>query len=121
MTSNFFTARTIYKKASIRWQDSAPPISGYWPTSESNASCDAMTSRLPRYQAKCVQRRCFQCGCVPLRLEVVTPTPRPLSGRGCHALTWRSQGHSLAAYLWRHLRQTVVLPGKCTPDSALTG
>jgi len=21
------------KKASIRWQDSAPPISGYWPTS----------------------------------------------------------------------------------------
>jgi len=26
-----------YKKASIRWQDSAPPISGYWPTSEPNA------------------------------------------------------------------------------------
>jgi len=25
------------KKASIRWQDSAPPISGYWPTSEPNA------------------------------------------------------------------------------------
>jgi len=24
-----------------------------------------MTSRLPRYQAKCVQRRCFQCGPVP--------------------------------------------------------
>jgi len=24
------------KKASIRWQDSAPPISGYWPTSEPN-------------------------------------------------------------------------------------
>ena len=54
-----------------------------------------------------------------LRLEVATPTPRPLSGRGCHALTWRSHGHSLAACLWRHLRQTVVLPGKCTPDSAL--
>ena len=45
----------------------------------------------------------------------------PLSGRGCHALTWRSHGHSLAAYLWRHLRHTVVLRGKCTPDSALTG
>jgi len=26
-----------YKKASIRWQGSAPPISGYWPTSEQNA------------------------------------------------------------------------------------
>jgi len=25
------------KKASIRWQDSAPPISGHWPTSEPNA------------------------------------------------------------------------------------
>jgi len=25
------------KKASIRWQDSAPPISGYWPTREPNA------------------------------------------------------------------------------------
>jgi len=25
------------KKASIRWQDSAPPISGYWPTTEPNA------------------------------------------------------------------------------------
>jgi len=28
---------------------------------------DAMTSRLPRYEAKCVQRRCFQCGSVHLR------------------------------------------------------
>jgi len=28
---------TQYKKASIRCQDSAPPISGYWPTSEPNA------------------------------------------------------------------------------------
>ena len=26
-------------------------------------------------------------------LEVATPTPRPLSGRGGHALTWRSHGH----------------------------
>ena len=25
---------------------------------------DAMMSRLPRYEAKCVQRRCFQCGSV---------------------------------------------------------
>ena len=27
----------LYKKASIRWQDSAPQISGYWPTSEPKA------------------------------------------------------------------------------------
>jgi len=54
-------------------------------------------------------------------LEVATPTARSLSGRGCHALTWRSHGHSLAAYLWRHLRQTVLLPGKCTVWRALTG
>jgi len=26
-----------YKNASIRWQDNALPISGYWPTSEPNA------------------------------------------------------------------------------------
>jgi len=54
-------------------------------------------------------------------LEVPTPTPRPFSCRGCHALTWRSHSHSLAAYLWRHLRQTVALPGKCTLWGALTG
>jgi len=60
-------------------------------------------------------------GCTDRPLEVATPTSRPLSGSGCHALTWRSHGHSLAAYLRRHLRQTVVLPGKCTTDSALTG
>jgi len=28
--------QSMNKKASIRWQDSAPPISGYWPTSEPN-------------------------------------------------------------------------------------
>ena len=54
-----------------RWQDSAPPISGYWPTSEPNAGySDAMTSRLPRYEAKCVQRRYFQWGSVPLRSDI---------------------------------------------------
>ena len=31
---------------------------------------NAMTSRLPRYEAKCVQRRCFQCGSVPLRSDI---------------------------------------------------
>jgi len=29
-----YLLRKLNKKASIRWQDSAPPISGYWPTSE---------------------------------------------------------------------------------------
>ena len=53
-------------------------------------------------------------------LEVATRTRRPFSGRGCHALTWRSHDHSLAAYLSRHLRQTVLLPGNSTVWQALT-
>ena len=39
------------------------------PVSRTQAS-DAMTSRLPRYKAKCVQRRCFQSGSVPLRSDI---------------------------------------------------
>jgi len=39
---------------------------------------DAMTSRLPRYEAKCVQRRYFQCGSVPLRSDI-KGTERPPS------------------------------------------
>ena len=31
---------------------------------------DTMTSRLPRYEAKCVQRKCFQCWSVPLRSDI---------------------------------------------------
>jgi len=31
---------------------------------------EAMTSRLPRYEAKCVQRNCFQCGSVALRSDI---------------------------------------------------
>jgi len=31
---------------------------------------DTMTSRLPRYEAKCAQRRCFQCGSVLLRSDI---------------------------------------------------
>ena len=53
-------------------------------------------------------------------LEVATPTRHAFSVHGGHALSWQSLGHSLAAYLWRHFRQTVVLPGKCMPDSTLT-
>jgi len=41
----FFKISALYKsftylltyKASIRWQESVPPISGYWPNSEPNA------------------------------------------------------------------------------------
>ena len=39
------------------------------PVSRTQAS-DAMTSRLPRNVAKCVQRRCFQWGSVPLRSDI---------------------------------------------------
>ena len=39
------------------------------PVSRTQAS-DAMTSRLPSYEANCVQRRCFQWGPVPLRSDI---------------------------------------------------
>ena len=39
------------------------------PVSQTQAS-DAMTSGLPLYEAKCVQRRCFQCESVPLRSDI---------------------------------------------------
>jgi len=39
------------------------------PVSRTQAS-DAMTWRLPRCEAKCVQRRCFQWGSVPLRSDI---------------------------------------------------
>jgi len=62
-----------------------------------------------------------------LNLEVDTPTLRPFSGRGCHALTWRSHGHSLTAYTGDVIpaRQCsypvrplsgVYLPGKSTTE-----
>ena len=38
------------------------------PVSRTQAS-EAMTSRLPRYEVKCV-RRCFQCGSIPLRSDI---------------------------------------------------
>ena len=39
------------------------------PVSQTQAS-DALTSRLPRYEEKCVQCRCFECGLVPLRSDM---------------------------------------------------
>jgi len=48
------------------------------PVNRKQAS-DAMTSRLPRYEAKWVQRRCFQCGSVPLRSYIKrTELPLPI-------------------------------------------
>ena len=47
------------------------------PVSRTQAS-DTMTSRLPRYEAKCVQRMYFQCGSVPLRSNI-KGTELPLS------------------------------------------
>jgi len=39
------------------------------PVSQTQAS-DAMTSRLPCYEVKCAQCRCFQWGSVPLRSDI---------------------------------------------------
>ena len=60
-------------------QDGQHPLTGQrgqfqvtgQPVSRTQAS-DAMTSRLPRYEAKCVQRRCFHAGrslCVQISRE----------------------------------------------------
>jgi len=62
-------------------------------------------------------------------LEVATPTPRPFSDRGCHALTWRSHGHSvvgcmptcdvISARQWSYpvsALSGVLLPGKGTTE-----
>jgi len=46
------------------------------PVSRTQAS-DAMTSRLPHYEAKCVQRRCLQCGSGPLRSDIKGTEPPP--------------------------------------------
>ena len=48
--------------------------------------------RAPREQNNQNQERYYD-------LEVATPTAPPLSGRGYHALPWRSHGHSVAVYL----------------------
>jgi len=47
-----------------------------------------MTSRLPRYEAKCVQRRCFRWGSVPLR-SYIKGTELPLTIYWYHSKgTW---------------------------------
>ena len=54
------------------------------PVSRTQAS-DAITLRLPRYEAKCVQRRCFQCGSVPLHSDIKGTELPPATSRRC----WR--------------------------------
>ena len=60
-----------------------------------------------RGAAPCIVLRSVNIHCVSL--EIATPTRRPFSGHGCHALSWRSHGHSLVGCLWRHLRDLSVL------------
>jgi len=48
------------------------------PVSRTQAS-DAMTSRQPRSEAKCVQHRCFQRGSVPLRSDIKGTELRPVN------------------------------------------
>jgi len=87
------------------------------PVSRTQAS-DAMTPRLPRYEAKCVQCRCFQCGSVPLRshikgtelplANILTPlrhnwtffatlTVEALQGKTCQDSLLSGEGRSLGA------------------------
>ena len=47
------------------------------PMSRTQASDATTSSRLPRYEAKCVQRRCFQWGSVPLRSDIKGTEPPP--------------------------------------------
>ena len=54
---------SVHRTARRQFQATGQPVS------RTQAS-DAMTSRLPRYEAKCVQRRCFQCVSVPLRSDI---------------------------------------------------
>ena len=51
------------RTARRQFQATGQPVSRTQPS-------DAMTSRLPRYEAKCVQRRCFHRGSVPLRSDI---------------------------------------------------
>jgi len=63
--ATFSTRRPASADSTARrqFQATGQPVSG---TQDS----DAMMSRLPRYEAKCVQRSCFQCGSVRLRSDI---------------------------------------------------
>jgi len=51
------------RTARRQFQATGQPVSG-------TQASDAVTSWLPRYEAKCVQQRCFQCGLVPLHSDI---------------------------------------------------
>jgi len=51
------------RTASCKFQATGQPVC------RTQAS-DVMTSRLPHYEAKCVQCRCFQCRSVPLHSDI---------------------------------------------------
>jgi len=68
----FSTRRPAYADRTARHQFRATGQ----PVSRTQAS-DPMASRLPCYEAKCVQRRCFQCGSVPLRSDIKGTEPPP--------------------------------------------
>jgi len=99
-----------------------------------------MTSLLPRYEAKCVQRRCFQWGSVPLRSDIkgtkippaniLIPLERQLIAlQLCHWQflyneTLQQTCRPLLSKLWKlfSLALTVdTLQGKTCQDSLLSG
>jgi len=70
------------------------------PVSRPQAS-DPMASRLPRYEAKCVQRRCFQCGSVPFRSDIRgTGYPLPIYIFTAHAQERPSM--NFRSTFWHH-------------------
>jgi len=73
-TAEDFTRRPVFADRTARRKFKATGQ----PVSRTQAS-DAMTSRLPRYEAKYVQRTCFQWGSVPLRSDIKgTELPLPI-------------------------------------------
>jgi len=75
LTSDFNSS--IDKGQVVQQQEGQHPLTGQRAAnfrllanpSRTQAS-DAMTSRLPHYEVKCVQHRCFQWGSVPLRSDI---------------------------------------------------
>ena len=92
---------------------------------------DAMTSRLPRYEAKCVQRRCFQCGPVPLRSDIkgtqlppaniFIPLERQLIALQLWMVLWKARVEFLLSVIeLLFLSLTVeALQGKCVKTRCL--
>jgi len=100
------------------------------PVSRTQAS-DAMTSRLPRYQAKCAQCRCFQCGSVPLHSDIKgTELPLPIywyhSGWTSFSISYgwgttRQNVSKLTGFRWggRSLGANISAGKDCPPPNIL--